>query len=50
MLCGLGFISSFIVSFMDIYGVKQLGDEENLQTESKKLVSFIFFHSGITLQ
>lgn len=24
---------------MDIYGVRQLGDEQNLQTESKKLVS-----------
>jgi hypothetical protein len=41
--------TSFIVSLMDIYGVKQLGDEENRQTESKKLVSFIFYHSGITL-
>lgn len=63
MLCGLGFISSFIVSFMDIYGVRQLGDEQNLRTESKKLkvtdiryftlsywllaLTIMFFYNGV---
>ncbi|XP_063399244.1 major facilitator superfamily domain-containing protein 1-like isoform X2 [Mytilus trossulus] len=63
ILCGLGFISSFIVSFMDIYGVRQLGDEQNLQTESKKLkvtdikyfsmsywllaLTIMFFYNGV---
>jgi len=39
MLCGLGFISAIIVSFLDVYGVKQLGDADNLVNESKKVVS-----------
>ena len=47
MLCGLGLISAIVVSFLDIYGVKQLGDADNLRTESKKVVScqtlFTFF-------
>jgi hypothetical protein len=42
MLCGLGFVSAIIVSFLDIYGVKQLGDADNLRTESKKVVSYMF--------
>ena len=40
MLCGLGLISAIVVSFLDIYGVKQLGDADNLRTESKKVVSY----------
>ncbi|CAC5422769.1 unnamed protein product [Mytilus coruscus] len=63
ILCGLGFISSFIVSFMDLYGVRQLGDEQNLKTESKKLkvtdikyfsmsywllaLTIMFFYNGV---
>lgn len=39
MLCGLGFISAMVVSFLDVYGVKQLGDADNLVSESKKVVS-----------
>ena len=39
MLCGLGFLSAMVVSFLDVYGVRQLGDTENLKTESKKVVS-----------
>ena len=42
MLCGLGFLSAIVVSFLDVYGVRQLGDTENLKTESKKVVSFLF--------
>ena len=42
MLCGLGFLSAIVVSFLDVYGVRQLGDTENLKTESKKVVSFPF--------
>ena len=38
ILCGLGFISAIILSFLDIYGVKQLGDDAAIKTESKKLV------------
>ena len=41
MLCGLGFLSAMIVSFLDVYGVKQLGDTENLKIESKKVVSTV---------
>ena len=40
MLCGLGFLSAIVVSFLDIHGVKQLGDTENLKIESKKVVGF----------
>ncbi|KAL4236248.1 hypothetical protein ACF0H5_004635 [Mactra antiquata] len=63
MLCGLGFISAIIVSFLDIYGVKQLGDADNLKTESKKLrvtdiryfslsywllaLTIMFFYNGV---
>ncbi|VDH94613.1 Hypothetical predicted protein [Mytilus galloprovincialis] len=36
ILCGVAFISAIIVSIMDINGVKQLGDHQALQTESKK--------------
>ena len=43
MLCGLGFLSAMIVSFLDVYGVKQLGDTENLKIESKKVVSTVTF-------
>ena len=43
MLCGLGFLSAMIVSFLDVYGVKQLGDTENLKIESKKVVSTVPF-------
>ncbi|KAK3089402.1 hypothetical protein FSP39_003368 [Pinctada imbricata] len=37
MLCGIGFLSAITVSFLDKWGVKQLGDEETLKSESKKL-------------
>ncbi|XP_053394258.1 major facilitator superfamily domain-containing protein 1-like [Mercenaria mercenaria] len=63
MLCGLGFISAIIVSFLDIYGVKQLGDADNLRTESKKVrvtdiryfsvsywllaLTIMFFYNGV---
>lgn len=39
-LCFLGFLSAIIVSILDRWGVRQLGDEDNLKQESKKLVSF----------
>ncbi|XP_033738303.1 major facilitator superfamily domain-containing protein 1-like [Pecten maximus] len=63
MLCGLGFISALIVSFLDMYGVRQLGDEQNLKAESKKLkvtdikyfslsywllaLAIMFFYNGV---
>ncbi|XP_069126769.1 lysosomal dipeptide transporter MFSD1-like [Argopecten irradians] len=63
MLCGLGFISAMIVSFLDMYGVRQLGDEQNLKAESKKLkvtdikyfslsywllaLAIMFFYNGV---
>ncbi|XP_060594998.1 major facilitator superfamily domain-containing protein 1-like [Ruditapes philippinarum] len=63
MLCGLGFVSAIIVSFLDIYGVKQLGDADNLRTESKKVrvtdvryfsvsywllaLTIMFFYNGV---
>ena len=40
ILCLLGFMSAIIVSILDRWGVKQLGDEDNLKQESKKLVSY----------
>ena len=40
MLCGLGFLSAIVVSFLDIHGVRQLGDTETLKTESKKVVNY----------
>jgi len=61
--CGLGFISAIIVSSLDIIGVKQLGDTENLRTESKKVrvtdvryfslsywllaLTIMFFYNGV---
>lgn len=63
MLCGLGFISAIIVSFLDIHGVKQLGDTDNLRIESKKVrvtdiryfslsywllaLTIMFFYNGV---
>ncbi|XP_067677799.1 lysosomal dipeptide transporter MFSD1-like [Haliotis asinina] len=63
MLCGLGFVSAIIVSFLDMYGVKQLGDEVSMKTESKKLrftdiryfslsywlvaLAIMFFYNGV---
>lgn len=63
MLCGLGFLSAIVVSFLDVYGVRQLGDTENLKTESKKLrptdvkyfsisywllaLTIMFFYNGV---
>jgi Na+/H+ antiporter NhaA len=44
MLCGLGFTSAIIVSILDIHGVKQLGDADNLKTESKKLVRLSVYY------
>ena len=39
MLCGVGFLSAIVVSFLDIYGVKQLGQDTNLKMNSKNVVS-----------
>ncbi|KAK3761409.1 hypothetical protein RRG08_024276 [Elysia crispata] len=63
MLCLLGFLSAIIVSMLDSYGVRQLGDEGSLQTESKKLkitdikklslsfwllaLTIMFFYNGV---
>lgn len=47
ILCGVAFISAIIVSIMDLHGVKQLGDHQSLQTESKK---FLFCTPEIWLQ
>ena len=32
MLCGIGFLSDIVVSFLDIHGVRQLGDTKTLKT------------------
>lgn len=48
MLCGLGFISAIVVGIMDVIGIRQLGDEENLKNESKKLVMSVY--TSIVLQ
>ncbi|KAL3867696.1 hypothetical protein ACJMK2_040566 [Sinanodonta woodiana] len=62
MLCGLGFISAIIVGILDVRGVKQLGDDANLKTESKKrpsdikhfsisfwllVLTIMFFYNGV---
>ncbi|KAJ8306439.1 hypothetical protein KUTeg_016984 [Tegillarca granosa] len=63
MLCGLGFISAIVVGIMDVIGIRQLGDEENLKNESKKLkvsdikhfsasywmlaLTIMFFYNGV---
>ncbi|KAH3697780.1 hypothetical protein DPMN_085290, partial [Dreissena polymorpha] len=63
MLCGLGFLSALTVSFLDILGVKQLGDADNLRSESKKVrvtdiryfslsywllaLTIMFFYNGV---
>ena len=63
MLCGLGFVSAIIVSFLDRIGVKQLGMDSNMQQESKKLkftdikhfsslywllaLTIMFFYNGV---
>lgn len=63
MLCGLGFLSAIVVSSLDIYGVRQLGDTENLKIESKKVrltdvkyfsmaywllaLTIMFFYNGV---
>ncbi|KAK7099982.1 lysosomal dipeptide transporter MFSD1-like [Littorina saxatilis] len=62
-LCFLGFISAIIVTILDRWGVKQLGDEDNLKQESKKLkvtdiknlslqfwlvaLAIMFFYNGV---
>jgi hypothetical protein len=38
MLCGLGFISAIIVSTLDRWGMKQLGQDDSIKVESKKMV------------
>ena len=40
MLCGLGFVSAITVSFLDIWGVKQLGETDSLRNSSKQVVTF----------
>ncbi|XP_059159078.1 major facilitator superfamily domain-containing protein 1-like [Physella acuta] len=63
MLCALGFVSAIIVSILDRHGVKELGDEGKLKSESKKLkitdvrhlslsfwlvvLSIMFFYNGV---
>ncbi|XP_061182017.1 major facilitator superfamily domain-containing protein 1-like [Saccostrea echinata] len=63
MLCGLGFVSAIVVSFLDKMGVRALGDEDNLKSQSKKLkltdikdfslsywllaLSIMFFYNGV---
>ncbi|XP_077861845.1 lysosomal dipeptide transporter MFSD1-like [Saccoglossus kowalevskii] len=63
MLCGVGFISALILSFLDIVGVKQLGQEAEVSAQSKKLrvrdikyfslqfwllaLSIMFFYNGV---
>ncbi|XP_064605345.1 LOW QUALITY PROTEIN: major facilitator superfamily domain-containing protein 1-like [Liolophura sinensis] len=63
MLCGLGFISAFVVSILDVVGVRQLGQAEDLKIESKKLkvtdikhfslsywllaLTIMFFYNGV---
>ncbi|XP_070563686.1 lysosomal dipeptide transporter MFSD1-like [Ptychodera flava] len=63
ILCGLGFVSAIILSFLDIIGIKQLGQEANVATQSKKLrlrdikyfslqfwllaLTIMFFYNGV---
>lgn len=63
MLCGLGFVSAIIVSFLDIKGVKQLGNTENLNQAARKVrvtdvrffslsywllaLTIMFFYNGV---
>ncbi|CAL1531406.1 unnamed protein product [Lymnaea stagnalis] len=63
MLCLLGFISAIIVTILDKHGVKELGDEGSLKSESKKLkitdvkhlslsfwlvvLAIMFFYNGV---
>lgn len=37
MLCGMGFLSSITVSYLDHRGMKELGEEGTTQSEAKKL-------------
>ncbi|CAG5135233.1 unnamed protein product, partial [Candidula unifasciata] len=63
VLCGLGFISAIIVSILDKHGVRQLGDEGSIRSDSKKLkvtdvrhlplsfwlivLTIMFFYNGV---
>ncbi|BFY99342.1 hypothetical protein BsWGS_02382 [Bradybaena similaris] len=63
MLCGLGFISAILVSILDRHGVRQLGDEGSINSDSKKLkvtdvrhlplsfwlivLTIMFFYNGV---
>lgn len=63
VLCGVGFLSAIVVSFLDIYGVKQLGQDTNLKMNSKNVkvgdikrfslqywllaLTIMFFYNGI---
>ncbi|XP_013401779.1 major facilitator superfamily domain-containing protein 1 [Lingula anatina] len=63
MLCGIGFVSAIIVSFLDKMGVKQLGADDNMKEESKKVkftdirhfsasywllaLTIMFFYNGV---
>ena len=40
VLCGLGFLSAIIVGFLDKYGVKELGMDSSLASDSKRVVSW----------
>ncbi|ESP05560.1 hypothetical protein LOTGIDRAFT_208557 [Lottia gigantea] len=62
-LCGLGFVSAIIVSSLDKWGAKQMGDEESMKSNSKKLkftdiryfslqfwlliLAIMFFYNGV---
>ncbi|XP_064624959.1 major facilitator superfamily domain-containing protein 1-like [Lineus longissimus] len=37
MLCGLGFVSAIIVSILDRWGMKQLGQDDSMKVEAKKM-------------
>ncbi|XP_077980946.1 lysosomal dipeptide transporter MFSD1-like isoform X1 [Glandiceps talaboti] len=63
MLCGIGFISAFILSILDIVGIRQLGQEGHVASQSKKLrlrdikymslqfwllaLTIMFFYNGV---
>ncbi|XP_022086175.1 major facilitator superfamily domain-containing protein 1-like isoform X3 [Acanthaster planci] len=62
-LCALGFTSAIVTSILDIYGVRQLGQESNVKQSSKKLhfsdiryfnssywlvvLTIMFFYNGV---
>lgn len=63
ILCSVGFLAGFVVSALDIYGVRQLGETENIKAMSKKVnfrdirhftlsywllcLTIMFFYNGV---